>query len=320
MKKLTLLITALGITTLCFSQTDIKLSDLYVPTSPGFVLADKAPSSVEKPSTPKAFGISLLNLYQGGAVEVTPFWLTNKPTYTYQDWIKKKNTIIETLNLSIATFKTDTTSNVSAGIRTQVLRIYSKKQLQTLTQKEDDIIGLLTTRDSSGNLDEKAIQKAADELELIQRKGLFAVEFAAALVGTSPNNSYKQLSSSKSGVWANIRWSPDKSMLDFTGVVRYSWANQVNNSDSAFLDYGIAMSYEKKNFDISVEYVNRRDLSLKESFDRFALVGNYVINDNFTLVASLGKNFAKVDNIITVFGIKFGLGNQKATIGDGTVE
>lgn len=318
MKKLTLLITALGIATLCFSQTDIKLSDLYVPTSPGFVLADKAPSSVEKPSTPKAFGISLLNLYQGGAVEVTPFWLTNKPTYTYQDWIKKKNTIIETLNLSIATFKTDTTSNVSAGIRTQVLRIYSKRQLQTLTKKEDDIIGLLTTRDSSGNLNEKAIQKAADELELIQRKGMFAVEFAAAIVGTSPNNSYKQLSSSKSGVWANIRWSPEKSMLDFTGVVRYSWANQVNNSDSAFLDYGIALSYEKKNFDIAAEYVNRRDLSLKENFDRFALVGNYVINDNFTLVASLGKNFAKVDNIITVFGIKFGLGNQKAKIGDGT--
>jgi hypothetical protein len=316
MKKIFLLLTASLTYTLCFAQTDIKLSELYVPTSPGFVLADKSPSSVEKPSTPKAFGISLLNLYQGGAVEVTPFWLTNKPTYTYQDWIKKKNTIIETLNLSIATFKTDTTSNVSAGIRTQVLRVYSKRQLETLTKKEDDIIELLTTRDSSGNLNEAAIQKAADELELIQRKGMFAIEFAAAIVGASPNNSYKQLSSSKSGVWANIRWSPEKSMLDFTGVVRYSWANQVNSSDSAFLDYGVALSYEKKKFDISVEYVNRRDLSLKENFDRFALVGNYVINDNFTLVASLGKNFAKVDNIITVFGIKFGLGNQKATLGD----
>jgi hypothetical protein len=316
MKKVILFLIATGTYTLCFSQTDIKLSDLYVPTAPGFVLADKSPSSVEKPSTPKAFGISLLNLYQGGAVEVTPFWLTNKPTYTFQDWIKKKNTIIETLNLSIATFKTDTTSNVSAGIRTQVLRIYSKKHLETLTHKEDEIIGLLTTRDSAGNINEKAIQKAADELELIQRKGIFAVEFAAALIGSSNNNSYKQLSSNKSGVWANIRWSPEKSMLDFTGVIRYSWANQVNSSDSAFLDYGISMSYEKQKFDIALEYVNRRDLSLKQSFDRFALVGNYVINDNFTLVASLGKNFAKVDNIITVFGIKFGLGNQKATLGD----
>jgi hypothetical protein len=316
MKKIILLAVTSWICTSCLSQTGIKLSDLYVPTSPGFVLADKAPSSVEKPSTPKAFGISLLNLYQGGAVEVTPFWLTNKPTYTFQDWIQKKNTIIETLNLSVATFKTDTTSNVSAGIRTQVLRIYSKKHLQTLTKKEDEIIDLLTTPDSSGKINEKAIQKAADELEQIQRKGMFLVEFAAAIIGSSNNNSYKQLSSSKSGVWTNIRWSPEKSMLDFTGLVRYSWANQVNNSDSAFLDYGISMSYEKNKIDISLEYVNRRDLSLKESFDRFALVGNYVINDNFTLVASLGKNFTKVDNIITVFGIKFGLGNQKASIGD----
>src|SRR5215207_5684058 len=84
----------------------VKLNDLYIPGVPGFILADKAPSSVEKPTTPRAFGLSILNLRQGGALEVTPYWLTNKPRYTFQDWVNKKNTTIETFNLSAATFKT----------------------------------------------------------------------------------------------------------------------------------------------------------------------------------------------------------------------
>ena len=34
------------------------------------------------------------------------------------------------------------------------------------------------------------------------------MEVTGALLGTSGNNSYKKLSASKSGIWANFRWSP----------------------------------------------------------------------------------------------------------------
>src|SRR5215813_8272021 len=83
-------------TSLSFSQTTedlkVQINDLYIPNSPGFILADKSPASIDKPVTPRAFGISLLNLMEGGAIDVTPFWLTNKPMYTFNDWVKKKNT------------------------------------------------------------------------------------------------------------------------------------------------------------------------------------------------------------------------------------
>ncbi len=83
---------------------NISLNDLYIPDVPGFVLSDKAPSAVDKPVTPRAFGISLLNLWQGGAIDVTPYWLTSKPSYTFDQWIDKKFTVAETFNLSAATF------------------------------------------------------------------------------------------------------------------------------------------------------------------------------------------------------------------------
>lgn len=102
-----------------------KVSDLHIPDVPGLVLSDKAPSSVDKPANPRAFGVSLLNLREGGAIEVTPFWLANQPHYTFERWLNNKFPLLETFNLSAATFKTDTSSILTAGFRSQLLRIFS---------------------------------------------------------------------------------------------------------------------------------------------------------------------------------------------------
>lgn len=296
-------------------DNQVKLNDLYIPTAPGFVLADKAPSSVEKPVTPRAFGISLLNLWQGGAVDVTPFWFSNKPRYTFEEWYKKRFTFVETFNLSVASFKTDTSSHVSAGFRSQIFRVYSEKGQAALKAQEDTIIALLVPTDDAGNpkpLDEPAIQKALKKLDELRQKGLFSLEVAGAILGAATNNSFKQLSTAKSGVWANIRWSPVQGMVNLVGLTRYAWAPGKSKSgkDSAFLDWGASLNIQKANFDLSFEYVRRHDISGKAGYDRVAFVTNYVINENIVLVASLGKNFSKVDNIVTVFGIKFGLSRQ----------
>lgn len=299
-------------------------TELYIPDVPGFVLSDKAPTSVDKPTVPRAFGISLLNLWQGGAVDVTPFWLSSKPAYTFNQWVNKKFTAVETFNLSAATFKTDTTSVVSAGFRTQVFRIYSKARKKELLAKENEIIELITPKlDSNDNpVDmtagerQEALEKL-DELSELKSKDFFSLEIAGAILGSSNNNSYKNLASEKSGVWVNLRWSPAKNNLDFTGVARYSWVNNATpktGSDSAFLDFGAALNYEKNKFNISFEYITRKDLSAKSNSTRFALVSNYALNENIILVASVGKNFSEVDNIITAFGIKFGLSRNKVSL------
>lgn len=303
---------------------NISLNDLYIPDVPGFVLSDKAPSSVDKPVTPRAFGISLLNLWQGGAVDVTPYWLTGKPSYTFDQWIDKKFTVAETFNISAATFKTDTSSILSAGFRTQLFRIYTKNQKAAMLQKKKEIVDSLAPDfDDNGELlplKESTligIKKKLAEIEYLKTKDLFSVELAGALIGSSPNNSFKGLASSRSGVWLNLRWSPAKSLLDFTGVVRYSWANNAiakTGKDSSFLDLGVALNYQKEKFNLSAEFVSRNDFSIKKNYDRFAFVANYVISENVIIVASIGKNFKAVDNIVSAFGVKFGLSRSNVSL------
>ncbi|MBL0183755.1 MAG: hypothetical protein IPP96_16300 [Chitinophagaceae bacterium] len=317
MKKYAIFLLAIVTWHSIYAQNEIKISELSIPTSPGFVLADKAPASIEKPTTPKAFGVSLLNLREGGAVEVTPYWLVNHPAYTFTDYFKKRKfPVLETFNISAATFKTDTTSSVSMGFRTQIVRLYSKAAREELEAKRLEIVGLLSVEDFTPEALE-AIEKARKELSDLKSKITFNFEIAAAIIGSSKNNSFKNLQSDKSGVWANIRYRPKECPLDFTALARYSWTNNTNpkvGSDSAFFDYGLSLSFQKPKYDLALEFINRYDFSIKSNTNRLALVVNYMIYDNIVIVGSFGKNFDKVKNLLTVVGVKFGLSNDKAKI------
>src|SRR5688500_1139505 len=151
MKRLAVIFSILLFNTVLAQNNQVKINDLYIPNAPGFILGDKSPSSVDKPSTPRAFAISLVNLWQGGAAEVTTFWLASKPRYTLEQWYKKKLTAIEAFNVSVATFKTDTSTLVGAGFRSQVVRIYSSKSKAALAAQEDSIKLLLVETDAQGN-------------------------------------------------------------------------------------------------------------------------------------------------------------------------
>jgi len=299
-----------------FAQVDIKISELSIPTSPGLVLADKSPASIEKPTNPKAFGISLLNLREGGAVEVTPFWLVNHSAFSFEDYFKKRFPIISTFNLSGATFKTDSTSVLSLGFRTQIVRIYSKNRQDAILSIKKKIVDIL----ASEEIDQKTlndIESARKELNGEKSKVTFNIEIAAAFLGSSTNSSFKNLSSDKSGVWANIRYRPNTFPLDLTALTRYSWANNASpkmSKDSAFFDYGLSLSYQKTKFDISLEYINRSDLSINSSSDRFAIIANYALSENIIIVGSFGKNFENVGNILSVIGVKLGFSNEKIKI------
>ena len=315
MKKLfTIILSSLFCLSLAAQEQKIKIADLYTPLAPGLVLMDKAPSSIEKPATPRAFGVALLNLWQGGAVSATPFWFNKKPNLTYEEFMKRKMPVIETFNISLATFKTDTSTAWSVGFRTHLLRSYSKGRLNELSKVKGELQLLLADLvGEDGEVDKKveaAINKKVTELGNLRKRGYVAVELAGAMVGTSADNSFKNLSSNRSGFWANIRWMPEKTNLDFVALTRYLWSvNSLAKSgrDSAFFDYGIALSYQSDRVDIAFEYVNRNDFSLKKNYDRLALNANFMLNENLIIEVAIGKNFGKVDNIISVFGMKFAL-------------
>jgi len=296
-----------------YTQT-LNISDLYTPNAPGFTLADVAPSSIDKPTTPRAFGISLLNLSQGGAMEVTPFWLSNHPNLTFDKYLLKKTPVLETFSLSIATFKTDTVNNVAAGFRTHLFKSYTAERIKIIQGVKDQIVQLLAT--SVADLDTAAIARVAKNLDSVRKRGFFLVEFAGALMASSPTNSYNDLASSKSGFWLNARWVPDNSALDFMALARYTWTNNapVKAVDSSFFDYGLAASYAKGKFDCEVEYIARRDFSIGKNYTRFAFVANYMFSESVIAVASIGKNFMPTGNILTAFGVKFTVSKEKVSL------
>lgn len=297
------------------------ISDLYIPDNPGFILSDKAPTSVDRPSNPRAFGIGLLNLRNGGALDVTPFWLMNNPKFTFDKWISNKFPFIETFNISAATFKEDSASFLSVGFRSQLLRIYSKNTLTEIANAKKEIVKLLTPRLDSNDdpidltyADSVAAFKKLDEISEIKKKGFFTIEIAGAILGSSSNSSFKKLASERSGLWANLRWSPSIIPLNFTGVARYSWANNTSpkaGRDSSFLDLGLALNYDLRRLSLSAEYVYRKDFSVNTNYARFSFVGNYALLENIVLVASVGKNFSNVEDIITVVGVKLALSRSK---------
>lgn len=318
-----------------------ELKDLQTPNSPGFILADKAPSSVEKPTNPRTFGVSLFNLREGGALEVTPFWLFNQAKYTQESFVKPIP-ILSTFNLSTATFKTDSSSAFSIGYKSHIVRLFSKVVKKNLKQLEIDgaTISGIATLDSlqivnlndsqlillggasyklmSNSEKEKIIKKAIDSLKerinVARVKPFFQTELAGAYLGESKNNSFKKLSATKAGFWLNFHFKPEKFPLDILVLTRYSWnigESEKLAKDSAYFDFGLGLSFENKKFDLHLEYVNRQDIIFHQNYNRLVFVMNYQILDEVTLVGSFGKNFDNVNNIFTVIGTKIGISKAK---------
>lgn len=299
----------------CFCQATIKITDLNIPTSPAFVLMDKSPASIEKPSNPKALAVSLINIWENsGAIEFTPYWFKDRPAYTFRANLANRTPVFQTFALSAATAKIDTVTGLSIGFRTQLFRSYSTALTTEILGKAKQITDLLSVENPE-DLDLEAINEAKKELNALQARTTFTAELAGAWMGHS--SASRTLSSARAGFWFNMRYTPDRFPLTFVFLGRYTRsAGQLSHSasDSVFFDYGINASYQNEDFDIQAEYVNRRDFSVKENYDRFAFVVNYQIIPGIVAVASLGKNFKKVNNVFALLGIKFGISREIARL------
>lgn len=87
MKNAFLLLLALFSFVAVQGQNPITFDRASIPNAPAFVLLDKAPSIIERPDSPKAFGIQLLQDFEDGvldniALEFTPFWYTKPKALT----------------------------------------------------------------------------------------------------------------------------------------------------------------------------------------------------------------------------------------------
>ncbi|SOD80956.1 hypothetical protein [Spirosoma fluviale] len=133
---------------LCFAQDkdSLTLKDLEIPNSPGFILLDQAPTSIERPNSVKAFTVGAFNSFgesngfpKNYAIEITPFWFfkhgKNMSALKYIGIQNGKlTTALKTVSLSVAYVNKDDTltnkpiNNIAFGARTNLLKLYTSKQ------------------------------------------------------------------------------------------------------------------------------------------------------------------------------------------------
>ncbi|MFL5403711.1 MAG: hypothetical protein ACJ8BF_12925 [Gemmatimonadales bacterium] len=90
-------LTGLPVSNVAGQRPDIpEFNTLRTPTSPAFVLLGAEPTSVERPSTPADFAVSVVNASQNFsalpknfALEASPYWLAGHPTRRWQDDITR---------------------------------------------------------------------------------------------------------------------------------------------------------------------------------------------------------------------------------------
>jgi hypothetical protein len=312
-----ILIFSVFIINTAYSQTDknVSISDLQTPVSPGLVLSDQTPSSVGRPTNPKALVASLLTLNKGGAIEFSPYWILPsklikaREKLTYNDYLNTKVPIFQTLSISGATFKSDTGSYISAGGRVQLFRLFSKKAKQVNDNLDAELDNLLSER--PGSLDLSAIEKIRDSIATF--RPVFVIELAGAWLGSSKQNSFDNIARSRTGFWLTANLKPYQG-LNITLLGRYidNKTQTMFTGDSNFLDFGGSLGYESgnNNFSLNGEYVYRDNKLTKETNHRVAVVANYRINNQIYVVGSFGKNFGNVENLISLLGINVGLNNQ----------
>lgn len=290
-----------------------QFEELQTPSSPGLILLDNAPSSIERPTTPQGFGASLLGFFngKGGAVEVNPFWLTTHANLTAKKLTEKKVPILEYLSVSGATVDYDSLSYLSLGLRTRLLNISSKDQV-----KKQDSIRQLIILELSTDLEDMDMDRVK-ELQVaygsLVTKPIFSIDLAGAFAGSSINNSFDSLSSSRWGAWMNLNYRPKGNNFYITTLVRFyqNESFEEYNRNSSSIDIGTRLNYDIGSFSLSGEYLQRINLSPSGNDNRVALIGNYQISPNFYLTSTFGKNFSSSNNIIALLGINFGFSTNK---------
>lgn len=327
---------------------DIKIDDVKTPPSPAFVLMGIEPSAVERPTTPRALGASLLSALndesspsspKNFALEVAPYWLTSHPKLTYDQYNQPDfgQALLQSLSVSVATKQQTAGSDATpgstlggAGVRTAWLLGKPSSiegQLRTAIQNlAADLAAKappMPGQPPPDPMNDPTFTKLIDAFRNARYEGRWFIEAAAASTALFTDNNAEKSQHQKSGVWVTpsyrmSRTSFDSSTntvtsqpnIDFLAVVRWI-SDHTGTERTSPLDLGARLLWNNGDLSISAEHVERRRTSKNSS--RTAAVGEFKLSDNMYLTATFGKNF-KDENpkgtLIGIFGLHFGIGSK----------
>lgn len=344
MKNLNQLIFIIIFPFLCHSQIAIK--DIEIPNAPALSMLNASNTLLETPKSVKALTTSLANgLGNNFAIEFTPYFFLkkNKSYYDFNGYSVKEGKYIEksvfndvysNFSISVASIKKDTTTTMSVGFRTTLVKIknrkqndyfisadkYYKEKIYTPFYENPDI----DLDDLKNNEDyikaEKEYNKLLGNIDII--KPLFIINTAFAYSQVYQGNKYANAQKDKVSSWITMSYnnllnpSEENNHQYFSLYVLGRFLN-----DNMFLDKSTNKFITKNNFDVggkiefefddlsfAYEYISRTNEA-----DNYRSVGSikYKLSKELLLTGGFGKNFEKNDNLVSFFGINWGLDLDK---------
>lgn len=352
-----------------FSQSDsVSLKDLDIPDAPGFMLLDKAPTTIQTPTSSKAFVISALNaIHENGgipknyAVDLTPFWFFRHPQmtaykYAGYDIEKNRRLIFSQLKKASVSFAYVTSydsltvkdvSNLAIGLRTNIIHVRSKRDIQDLKTANNLLVDQLKSEQERlvayvGDVllsvtdpvlyDLKVRQFYAEEAlkkttrksaiaDILKRHALFSVDGAIAYSGFFLDNQFSDRHFGRFGSWLTMHVSkvldPKQervNYVNFYAIGRYlSDGTQRNDFGPGeylqqhLIDAGGKLEFEFRQLSIGYEYLYRANLSNQASTYRASGLIKYRISDQLFLTGAFGRNFGTENNLISLVGLNWGL-------------
>ena len=300
--------------TTAWSQT-LTVDTLKTPSSPGFVVLGVEPTSIQRPATPRAVGLSLVSAVRDGdnlipknyALEVAPYWLTSRPSLTYQDWNSAgvAQTMFQSFALSFATTSTSTqdgqssATGIGVGVRTLLLKGRETEEARetrdTIAKLQMEVVQPTTTPTRE---DEIAVELREQALELQtlnrQRVG-WMLETAAAIGGKIENEDFDGGQVRRYGFWITPGYRL-KNRFVFLGVARYQRDKEATGQN--LVDLGARLQLDADDFTLSVEAVRRliENAAVASGVEDMAstrVVGtmDYRIWTDYYLTVSFGRGY-----------------------------
>lgn len=355
------------------SQT-LNILNQEVPNSPAFVLLDAAPETIERPTSARALGLSLVqDLTSDGvlnniAIEVTPFWLSsnlNRSALNFYgikaDGTQNPFSQLKLFTVSAAHIRSaDSITNISVGARATLFEwkreadiedymnsykrieanLLSDNMLRNEFEKENGPIPKPADQNNPTPEELKAYndyiakraqfldsrpKEMADSIQnIIKRKPAIAIDVAAAYNHRYYGNSFNNNDFGRFGVWSTTAvsffLSQDKSNKDYFnlyGFVRYLIEGDnpmlatANDDQFNAFDIGVKGEFEFKKLSIGYEYINRSgDL---EGYRSAGTIKYQALKDIY-ITGTFGNNFETQDDLITLFGIQWGINGENQSV------
>jgi hypothetical protein len=166
-----------------------------------------------------------------------------------------------------------------------------------------------------------AVYSAQQLAKMLAQKSGHFLELAAAGAGVGRDNKVDQFSLKRLGAWLSYSYRPS-STEDWEGAAMLRMiSNQVDSANKiASYDLGCRASSPRLwSAAVSFEAIVRLSPESKPDY-RVAVIGEYPLTESFYLTATFGRGFdlptSTSGNLLSILGVKFGLGSPKLVLTD----